>query len=337
MLHSQKKNQNKFSLMWGTLLEGRRNSTNILMITLSIAVIGLYRSIWVSFSSSSYTPTDRKNAMGETYVTLKNCDESVLDKLDNRFDLQRSARQNVMNTTSTADVSFDIYEPEAICFSEERFGSKTRYSAFGDGPKFMCGVDLIARQTANGHGKKCLIYSVGSDNNIDFEKSVHEFIKGCDVHTFDPTLRAPFIGDKYAMFHPWGLGKDGDEQMAKGKTWIGKSFETIIKELGHENRTIDVIKIDCEGCEYDAMPPLFQMIASGRVKVNQILIELHLRGSATRLKDFFSGADKAKMRVFHKERNGWGCQGRKCVEYALASERFLREANRDTICRSSEK
>jgi hypothetical protein len=265
---------------------------------------------------------------------LSSCDEKVLDNLDKRFDQQRSERQIVMNTSMGDRVSFDIYEPEATCFSEERFGSDIRFSAFGDGPKFICGVDFIAHQTAH-RGKKCLVYSVGSNNNVDFEKAVHTFMNGCEIHTFDPTLSTPFVGGQYATFHPWGLGEDGVEARARGKVWEGKSFETIIRELGHDNRTIDILKIDCEGCEWVTMVPLFDLISSGKVKVDQILIELHIR-SNTKLKDFFSGADKAEMRVFHKERNGWGCQGKSCVEYALVSETFLREANMDSICPSKE-
>lgn len=79
---------------------------------------------------------------------------------------------------------------------------------------------------------------MGSNNKIDFEKSVKQFT-GCETHTFDFTLKKPFIGDQYAIFHPWGLGlDDGGEVM--------KSMETIYKELGHQGRTIDVLKIDCE-------------------------------------------------------------------------------------------
>ena len=79
---------------------------------------------------------------------------------------------------------------------------------------------------------------MGSNNKIDFEKSVKQFT-GCETHTFDFTLKKPFIGDQYAIFHPWGLGlDDGGEVM--------KSMETIYKELGHHGRTIDVLKIDCE-------------------------------------------------------------------------------------------
>eukprot|EP00573_Skeletonema_grethae_P002635 CAMPEP_0201689348 /NCGR_PEP_ID=MMETSP0578-20130828/2963_1 /ASSEMBLY_ACC=CAM_ASM_000663 /TAXON_ID=267565 /ORGANISM="Skeletonema grethea, Strain CCMP 1804" /LENGTH=314 /DNA_ID=CAMNT_0048173971 /DNA_START=1 /DNA_END=945 /DNA_ORIENTATION=- len=262
------------------------------------------------------------------------CGDAVLDNFDKQFDQKRLERVKVMSSRLGDRVSFDIYEPEATCFSEERFGSDVRYRAFGDGPKFICGVDFIAHQVAH-NGKKCLVYSVGSANQIDFEKSVHTFLSGCETHTFDPTLNSAFVGEEYATFHPWGLGEDGVVANKRRKSWEGKSFETVFRRLGHENRTIDVLKIDCEGCEYDVMPPLFELISSGRVQVDQLLIELHLgqiKGNATKLKDFFSGADKAKLRVFHKERNGWGCGGTSCAEYAFASESFLREANRDSIC-----
>ncbi len=90
-------------------------------------------------------------------------------------------------------------------------------------------------------------------------------------------------------------------------------------------------QIDCQGCEYAAMPPLFDLISSGKVSVNQVLIELH-RKSPQILYDFFLAADRAKFRLTHKERNQWGCDGSRCVEYAFVSESFLREANGAIIC-----
>ena len=310
-------------------------SKNLLFLAAFVVFMEFRRSMFVSLSQSS-TPSPVPVATATKNKTIQ-CDERGLDILDKQFDQQRAARQIAMNTSLGREHSFDIYEPEASCFSKERFGSRandTRYNAFGDGPKFICGVDFIARQTAN-DGKKCLVYSVGSSNQIEFEKSVHTYMKGCEIHTFDPTLKDDkFIGDEYATFHPWGLGLDGKSKTLRGKAWTSKSFATIIKELGHENRTIDVLKIDCEGCEYKTMPPLFDLISSGRIKVNQVLIELHLRERPSQLKDFFWGADRANMRVFSKERNGWGCFGKSCVEYSLASETFLREANKDTICPS---
>lgn len=193
------------------------------------------------------------------------------------------------------------------------------------GPKFVCGVEVLAKMTNN-----CLVYSVGSNNDIRFERAVNTYINGCEIHTFDPTMiDTPFVGGKYATFHPWGLGTDG------GKEEI-MSFETVMKKLGHTNRTIDILKIDCEGCEWAAMPPLFELIASGGAKVNQVLIELHQGQTnfTAHLNQFFQAADKAKLRIFHKERNQWGCDGFRCVEYALVSESFLREANKAVMCSS---
>jgi hypothetical protein len=56
----------------------------------------------------------------------------------------------------------------------------------------------------------------------------------------------PFVGDMYATFHPWGLVTDGGNEgnaMSGQDKLIRKSFETTIKDLGHVNCTIDVLKV----------------------------------------------------------------------------------------------
>jgi len=60
------------------------------------------------------------------------CDER-LDELDRTFNRRRDARIELINESTQ---SWDFYEPEAVCLSEERFGSTKRYNAFGDG-KFL--------------------------------------------------------------------------------------------------------------------------------------------------------------------------------------------------------
>ncbi len=230
---------------------------------------------------------------------------------------------------------FDLFEPEAVCLTEERFGgsSSKRYKAFGDGPKFACGVDYVHElyKGKEGTDGNCLVYSIGSNNQIDFEVAVKEQI-GCEIHTFDPTLKAPFVGDRYAEFHPWGLGKDGEVVKFKTK-FTTKSLESIMKELNHINRKIDIFKIDCEGCEYDVMPPVFDAIAQGQLQIDQILIEMHRTPNSYEvLAHFFEAADKAGYRITHKERNHWGCNGYGCVEYVFVSEDFLRKATAAAIC-----
>ena len=111
------------------------------------------------------------------------------------------------------------------------------------GPKFICGVVVIAEKSNSSEG--CLVYSVGSNNDISFEVGISNFM-GCETHTFDPTLNSPFVGEKYATFHPWGLGNDGAFMVEGEHNWTAMSMESIVHELGHQHRTINVMKIDCE-------------------------------------------------------------------------------------------
>ena len=298
--------------------------------------------IWVP----SY-PGPSKSFRGSVSLTTEESDLSFeckvkLDALDRVHDKRRSVRQQLVKDADDEDDDdgydnylFDSWEPEAVCLSEERFGgnSNQRYKAVGDGPKFACGVDYL-REKYKASNEKCLVYSIGSNNNILFEKAVKNFID-CETHTFDPTLKSRFIGDVFASFHPWGLGNDGEtirfERGHTNATFTTSSLEHMMTDLGHTGRKIDIFKIDCEGCEYSAMHPVFDAIAKGTIQIDQILIELH-RTSYETITSFFKGVDKAGMRIVHKERNGWGCRGVACVEYALVSESYLRRATAASIC-----
>jgi hypothetical protein len=260
--------------------------------------------------------------------------QNKLDALDGFSDARRAARwetvqNNRAGSSNREKFMFDLFEPEAVCLTEERFGGE-RFVAFGDGPKFVCAVDYL-RESYKNQNSTCLVYSVGSDNDISFEKAVKKHI-GCEIHTFDPTLRNRFVGGNYSTFHPWGVGKEG-EQVNWGRfNFVTQSVESIVNHLGHQGRKIDIFKIDCEGCEFDSMPPLFEAIAQGTLQIDQLLIEIHAVVSQNEIDDLFDKADKAGFRIFHKERNGWGCQGTLCVEYAFVNQLFLRKATAAAIC-----
>jgi hypothetical protein len=202
--------------------------------------------------SSSYTGALKGGPaivayIGDVATTSKSC-ETILDDLDERYNERRKPRQ-AKKKGWTGLRLFDLFEPEATCFSEERFGSESeaRFDAYGDGPKFVCGVDYLAAK-AKADDSGCLVYSVGSNNDIRFEKAVRNHMEGCEVHTFDPTLEEDdFVGGEYATFHSWGLGTDGGKEGqtmgGRKNAGIRKSFQTVIRDLGHENRTIDVLKV----------------------------------------------------------------------------------------------
>ena len=88
--------------------------------------------------------------------------------------------------------------------------------------------------------------------------------------------------------------------------------------MGHSGRTIDILKV--EGCEHASFALIWEDVGAGAYGVGQVQIELHSPGFDINF-SFFDGVEGAGFRVFHKERNQWGCDGWKCVEFSLMAER----------------
>ena len=85
-----------------------------------------------------------------------------------------------------------------------------------------------------------------------------------------------------------------------------KSFPTIVQELGHRNRTIDILKIDVEGAEFSVFLDK-QTMALMATLVRQILIEVHYKSEAqtVALARAFS---EAGFFTFSKEPNIQACR-----------------------------
>ncbi|CAE8596625.1 unnamed protein product [Polarella glacialis] len=55
----------------------------------------------------------------------------------------------------------------------------------GDGGKWVCDPERITKQVNS--GGSCLVYSVGSNGQFDFEARVlRDISPSCEVHVFDP-------------------------------------------------------------------------------------------------------------------------------------------------------
>ncbi|KAK3091551.1 hypothetical protein FSP39_020753 [Pinctada imbricata] len=121
-------------------------------------------------------------------------------------------------------------------------------------------------------GKNCLVYSFGINFDFSFDDAIVKKY-GCEVHSFDPSMRRPdHKHGKNVMFHASGLSKDN--QSSRGKLWKMRTLKQFLGELGHLNRTIDVLKIDIEEWEWLALP---EMIKSGVMsQVRQFDVELHI-------------------------------------------------------------
>jgi len=229
---------------------------------------------------------------------------------------------------------FDPFEATYTC------PSLRRVTAFGDGGKFVCGEPFYFQS------RRCLVYSVGVGGDSTFEKAVASNFR-CQVFAFDPSGDT----DEYraltestgATFHPWGLGPAAAEPYNNTHTRVVNDvvgLEDMQKRLGHAGRTIDILKVDCEGCEYAALGEVWAGIAAAKTRVGQVQVELHINRTESaevnldRIARFFDAADDADFMVFHKERNQWGCDGYICVEYALLSKAEARRMFYREHCRT---
>ncbi len=100
----------------------------------------------------------------------------------------------------------------------------------------------------------CLIYSVGSDGTYAWEDDLVELLGSthCEIHVF----HAPGSSEHYARagdpetknihYHRWE-----QQTSASGGTVGLMSFRDALNKVGHQNRIIDVLSIDCDDkCEW---------------------------------------------------------------------------------------
>jgi hypothetical protein len=203
------------------------------------------------------------------------------------------------------------------CFREERIGTS------GEGGKWMCDVEALRDKVDD-----CLIYSIGSNNDFSWESAVKARAPNCEIHVFDPTVINATNKPKNVFFHKWGLTHHKSKKSDHATNPNLKSLAEISNLLGHNNKTLDVFKIDCEGCEWDTHQMWF---ASGFHKIEEILVELHHGTNKpspnSRAKQFFTHLHESGYRIFHKEPNVHYSGGSGlCVEFAfrrIDSEQLL--------------
>lgn len=171
------------------------------------------------------------------------------------------------------------WEPNFHCAYAQRMGT------MGDGGKWVCDVfRLISRSD-------CLIYSVGSSGDFSFEIEMKKVVPNSEIHTFDKNRYPCPINT--CTFHQIIFG-DGIQPNGS------KSWMTIVQELNHTNRIIDILKIDIEGAEYEFFPMLFN--GSKNSYPRQILVELHPT-NVTRVHAFFELLRYNNYVIFSKENN----------------------------------
>lgn len=210
----------------------------------------------------------------------------------------QAKQQTVLATDQSNDVGAwwqSNYEPNFSCAFEQRLGNA------GDGGKWVCDPTSIASALA---GRQCVIYSVGSGHRVGFEKALHKALPDCRIFTFDHTVGEE--GKKavppYVTFLPYGLAAEDEP----GSPLRGLS--SIRKELGHEPSnpgvSLEILKVDIEGAEYEALIPWLRSGAMNGVR--QLLIEVHgpyRSGKYDKARELFTELESAGWVITHKEPN----------------------------------
>ena len=176
----------------------------------------------------------------------------------------------------------------SACVRTRRFGSKR------DGGWNVC-LDGLPHAG-------CVLYAVGARDDTSFDEALAR--RGCEVHTFDPTMVdigldktgvAKRLGSLNVAFHGVGLGGSshvhpvgrapwawpgvGYGRTRNSQPWRLRTLESIKREL-HPDRPIDLVKIDVEGSEWPVLehllsdPESSDMLRNGQL-FRQLMIEIH--------------------------------------------------------------
>jgi hypothetical protein len=174
------------------------------------------------------------------------------------------------------------YEPSFSCVGERRIGNA------GEGGKWICDPHILKANILN--GGSCLVYSIGSHGQYDFEEAVHSQLSpSCEIHTIDMlhwTNYTKHPPPPHVTYHVGRVGSPPED----------KPISTFMNALGHRSRVIDILKIDCYGCELQSYSSWF----GEGIYIRQLLVTFH--GTEwDAIHSLFGVLFKLGYVVFHKE------------------------------------
>ncbi|XP_059152308.1 uncharacterized protein LOC131938318 [Physella acuta] len=129
--------------------------------------------------------------------------------------------------------------------------------------------------------RSCLVYSFGINNDFSFDDAMVD--QGCEVHSFDPSMnQSDHKRGRNNTFHNLGLSNTNtdaflprrDGYVQDNQVWRIRTLKAIKQMLGHDQRVIDVLKIDVEGHEWTVIDNLIETDMFRYVR--QFLLEFHL-------------------------------------------------------------
>ncbi|CAI7888861.1 unnamed protein product, partial [Closterium sp. NIES-53] len=260
---------------------------------------------------------------GLKYPDHQQIDDASLCHAESTYQVNMALRRAAMGgeqplTLSLAEMKELIYVPLYPCPYEERIGE------WGDGGKWICMIPSALQS-------KPLVYSVGSNEQFAFEQGMAESVR-TKAFTFDPfitaTQQAHMRSLPFLHFH--AIGVAGEESLAYyHKQNPDYDFKTLAQLMLFLNHTyVDVLKIDCEGCEVTETTCFYH---------TSTLTSLHFPPPLSSVTDWHGRITNTKVmlallytfeslgyRLFHVETNPLCLI---CIEVAYIHDSLLQPAN----------
>lgn len=228
-----------------------------------------------------------KNSTTEIWEVIGDKDQFSLlwlKRYENQYQEAVRQREYIRTNFPQAPVWYH-YQPLWRCPSEERIGFPIGKFP-GDGCKWVC-ADIVDNT------ENCIIYSIGVDGEISFDKEARKKWPKCQIHAFD---------------------KDDSNQinLEKVNVTFHKEFVLDLNETthkyNHNGKWIDILKVDIEGGEWNLIP---SGLSQG-IKFKQLQVEVH--DPTAELPKWMQTLEKHNYRMFHQDTNYY-CPS--CMEYSF--------------------
>ncbi|XP_078494729.1 putative methyltransferase-like protein 24 [Ciona intestinalis] len=168
-----------------------------------------------------------------------------------------------------------VYDMQYKCTKSKYLGGKP--DMFMDGAYDLC-IEPQFWEKANNPDYKCLMYSFGVGWDFSFDDEMAKL--GCEVHSFDPamTYQDGMVRESGVTFHKIGISDKDLEADSNG--WKMRTLKTLLKELGHNGRYLDYLKVDTDAPQGGFEDTLMQELLNTGLHqcVRQFAQEIHLMG-----------------------------------------------------------
>ncbi|GJP66900.1 hypothetical protein CLOP_g23778 [Closterium sp. NIES-67] len=241
---------------------------------------------------------------------------------------REASLQNLLQPAvlSVPDMLTKVIAPMYPCPREQRLG------VWGEGGKWVCMLPTAFQS-------RPVVYSVGSKESYSFEEDIAK-ATGATPLTFDPFIsqdaQQRMLALPFLRYFPEGLS--GRAKLFKNrKMFSNYTFFTLPELMStHHTTYIDVLKIDCEGCEIEVIRDLEQAMGGdpkarlvrfgGRLPFGQLLVEFHKIHVPKVMLPLIYAIENLGYRIFHMEMNPL-CS--KCMEVSFIHESLVQPSKED--------